>query len=108
MFEAAAPSLPTTVTVTQIGPSSLGVSWSHNAGAEVLGYEVFVLNVDKGNVTGHDVPGATNANLVLTNLQANTVYKIWLVAYGQHLPSQPTEPVDIELNGMIPLTTKLS
>ena len=108
MFEVAAPSSPTTVKVAQTSPTTVDVSWSHNSGTEVLGYEVFICNEDTGNVASHDVPGPTNVNIVLTDLQVNTTYKIWLVSYGEHLPSLPTEPVNIELNGMIPLPTNLS
>ena len=94
--------------VVQIDLSSVNISWSHDTGTEVLGYEVYVCKADMGNVASHDVPGATNVNLVLTSLQVNTEYKIWLVAYGEHLPSLATEPINIELNGMIPLATNLS
>lgn len=94
--------------VVQIDLSSVNISWSHNTGTEVLGYEVYIRKTDTGNVTSYDVLGATNVNLVLTSLQVDTKYKIWLVAYGEHLPSLPTEPIDIELNGMIPSAANLS
>ena len=99
----AAPSSPTRVSTTQISPSSLDISWSPETGKEVLGYEVFILNVETENVVAHDVPDPSTVSLVLMDLQQNTVYKVWLVSYGQHLPSPPTEPIDVKLNGMIPL-----
>lgn len=98
--EPAAPSPPINVMLTQVSPSSLAVSWTLSNGVEVKGCEVFVCDIATGTVTSTDVPNPTNTNLVLIDLQADTVYSVWLVAYGEHLPSLPTKPANITLNGM--------
>lgn len=89
----------TDVVATRVGFTSIAVSWTSPliGSSNVLGYEVFhQLSSSGDNYTGWKV-SANNTSLLVSNVDPESQYSIFVVAYGgsNTLPSERSNTVHI-------------
>ena len=86
---------PSGVTAVQDGPTSIRVSWTPSSDA--TGYMVRYEGSggDSGSVI---VDGGSSNNHLLTGLERETTYTVYIVATSQMLPSEPMI-VEVTLGG---------
>eukprot|EP00731_Ephydatia_muelleri_P000484 Em0001g484a len=98
----APPDPPTDVTAVQSGPTSVKVSWTApTSGGPVTRYDVYYVASGIEITSG----GSTNSYIhVLSDLQVGVQYKIFVIAVGTYMPSEPSHVAFVAKPAFGPVT----
>ena len=87
------PDPPTDLSATQVGPTSIRVSWSAPvSGATVTGYRIsYSGGTDRGIVDAG--ASATDHTITITQLQSHLTYSISIITLSSSFPSSLAGPI---------------
>ena len=86
---------PSDVTAVQDGPTSIRVSWTPSSDATGYRIQYEGSGGDRDSVI---VDGGSSNNHLLTGLERETTYTVYIVTTSQRLPSEPIR-VEVTLGG---------